>query len=215
MTHHAALHHRRTGAFVGVVAAVIGLLGAPAVGAEHRALGASNTSLIGQKLMVAMSGATPSPSLLGRVSRGEIGGVVLFADNLTTPASLAGLSAKLQAVAAAGGQPRVGRSRARTPSGSWWSAPPAILVSTWTPSCASTHRSDVNLGSRVRVTSERGVAAWASSSAKRSESHHHGHADRAGARPSPVSSDAWAVYVSRSSRTGSGVFGCAAGEYDG
>jgi hypothetical protein len=31
----------------------------------------------------------------------------------------------------------------------------------------------------------------------------------------PSSSAAREIYVSRSSRTGSGVFGCAAGEYDG
>src|SRR5215212_3865211 len=34
--------------------------------------------LIGQKLVVRMSGTTPSDALIGRIQRGEIGGVVLF-----------------------------------------------------------------------------------------------------------------------------------------
>ena len=44
--------------------------------------------LIGQKLVVRMEGTTPSADLLGRIRRGEIGGVVLFGSNLTTRAAL-------------------------------------------------------------------------------------------------------------------------------
>jgi hypothetical protein len=40
--------------------------------------------LIGQKLMVAMSGTTASKRLLGRIRRGEVGGVILFGANITT-----------------------------------------------------------------------------------------------------------------------------------
>lgn len=61
--------------------------------------------LVGQKLMVAMSGTTPSSDLLGRVSRGEVGGVILFGANITSAAALRALSAALQAAAANGGQP--------------------------------------------------------------------------------------------------------------
>jgi len=104
MTVVAAHRRRRIRALVGV-AAVIGLLGTPAAGADDRVLAASDASLIGQKLMVAMSGTTPSSGLLSRIGRGQIGGVILFGSNVTTPAALAGLSAKLQAAAAAGGQP--------------------------------------------------------------------------------------------------------------
>jgi hypothetical protein len=41
------------------------------------------------------------------------------------------------------------------------------------------------------------------------------HPDGARRRPNPVQQHWRAIYVARSSRTGSGVFGCAAGEYDG
>lgn len=57
--------------------------------------------------MVAMSGTTPSASLLGRVQRGEVGGVILFGANVTSAAQLHALTAKLQAAAKAGGQPRL------------------------------------------------------------------------------------------------------------
>ena len=61
--------------------------------------------LIGQKLVVAMDGATPSASLLGRIRRGEVGGVILFGRNVTTAAALLALTGQLRAAAAAGGQP--------------------------------------------------------------------------------------------------------------
>lgn len=61
--------------------------------------------LIGQKLIVRMDGTTPSPSLLGRIRRGEIGGVILFGSNITTKTDLIALTAELQATAKAGGQP--------------------------------------------------------------------------------------------------------------
>ena len=34
--------------------------------------------LIGQKLVVRMDGTTPSASLLARIRRGEVGGIILF-----------------------------------------------------------------------------------------------------------------------------------------
>ena len=61
--------------------------------------------LIGQKLVVRMAGHTPSSALLGRISRGEIGGIVLLGSNITTKAALTALTARLQRAAAAGGQP--------------------------------------------------------------------------------------------------------------
>jgi beta-N-acetylhexosaminidase len=61
--------------------------------------------LIGQKLVVRMTGVTPTADLLGRIRRGEIGGVVLFASNVTTRTALVALTTKLQAAATAGGQP--------------------------------------------------------------------------------------------------------------
>jgi beta-N-acetylhexosaminidase len=73
------------------------------------AVAASPTTaqLIGQKLMVAMSGTAPDPSLLGRIQRGEIGGVILFGANITSAPQLRSLTSKLNAAAAAGGQPRL------------------------------------------------------------------------------------------------------------
>ena len=61
--------------------------------------------LIGQKLVVRMEGTTPSAALLGRIQRGEVGGVILFCSNITTADALVTLTAQLHAAAAAGGQP--------------------------------------------------------------------------------------------------------------
>jgi beta-N-acetylhexosaminidase len=61
--------------------------------------------MIGQKLVVRMDGRTPSADLLGRIRRGEVGGVILFGENITTRTGLIALTHKLRAAAAAGGQP--------------------------------------------------------------------------------------------------------------
>jgi beta-N-acetylhexosaminidase len=66
---------------------------------------ATTAQVIGQKLMVAMSGTTPTTSLLGRIQRGEVGGVILFGSNITSAAQLRSLTSKLRAAAAQGGQP--------------------------------------------------------------------------------------------------------------
>jgi beta-N-acetylhexosaminidase len=63
--------------------------------------------MIGQKLVVRMDGTTPSTDLLGRIRRGEVGGVILFGQNITTAAALIVLTGQLRASAAAGGQPRL------------------------------------------------------------------------------------------------------------
>ena len=63
--------------------------------------------LVGQKLVVRMAGTTPSADLLGRIRRGEVGGVILFGSNITTAAALRQLTATLQAAATAGGRPRL------------------------------------------------------------------------------------------------------------
>jgi beta-N-acetylhexosaminidase len=61
--------------------------------------------MIGQKLVIRIAGTTASAALLGRVRRGEIGGVVLFGPNITTAVSVRALTTSLQAAASAGGQP--------------------------------------------------------------------------------------------------------------
>ncbi len=65
----------------------------------------TTSQLIGQKLVVRMDGAIPSTDLLGRIQRGEVGGVILFGSNITTPEALVELTGELQAAALAGGQP--------------------------------------------------------------------------------------------------------------
>jgi len=61
--------------------------------------------MVGQKLVVRMDGTTPSADLLGRIRRGEIGGVILFGANITTKTALIALTAQLRTAAVAGGQP--------------------------------------------------------------------------------------------------------------
>ena len=56
-------------------------------------------ALVGQRFVVALSGTTPSPALLGRIRRGEIGGVILFGSNVVGPAQLRRLTTTLQAAA--------------------------------------------------------------------------------------------------------------------
>lgn len=65
----------------------------------------SLAQLVGQKLMVAMSGTTPSADLLGRIERGEVGGVILFSFNIKSAAGVRSLTHKLAKAAADGGQP--------------------------------------------------------------------------------------------------------------
>jgi len=77
----------------------------PSVTPEPTPSGPTFSQLIGQKLMVAMSGTTPTADLLGRIRRGEVGGVILFGSNITSAAQVTALTTKLRDAAAAGGQP--------------------------------------------------------------------------------------------------------------
>jgi beta-N-acetylhexosaminidase len=65
------------------------------------------SALIGQKLVVAMRGTAPSADLLGRIGRGEVGGVILFGANIRSAVQLARITRRLQAAATSGGQPRL------------------------------------------------------------------------------------------------------------
>ena len=82
-----------------------GLAGAATATASTATTSPTLAHLVGQKLIIRMDGTTPSASLLGRVQRGEIGGIVLFGFNITTKSALISAVSKLQAAAAAGGQP--------------------------------------------------------------------------------------------------------------
>ena len=59
--------------------------------------------LAGARLMVRMFGTQPSASLLSRVRRGQVGGVILFADNIGTRAAMRRLTSRLQRASRAGG----------------------------------------------------------------------------------------------------------------
>jgi len=61
--------------------------------------------LIGQKLVVRMKGKAPSASLLARARAGQISGVIVHGDNISTVSALRSIASRLQRAAAAGGQP--------------------------------------------------------------------------------------------------------------
>ncbi len=71
---------------------------------EAPGAGPSDRQLVGQLLLVRMRGSEPSAAFLGRIERGEVGGVVLFADDVGPPGPKA-LIASLQAAARAGHRP--------------------------------------------------------------------------------------------------------------
>jgi beta-N-acetylhexosaminidase len=88
--------------------ALVALLAASVLGGPVPVTAATTPTiaqLIGQKLVVRMDGTTPSADLLGRIQRGEVGGVILFGANITTETALKSLTAKLRGAAAAGGRP--------------------------------------------------------------------------------------------------------------
>lgn len=66
--------------------------------------GPSLQQMVGQLMLVRMHGTTPSKAFLQRIERGQIGGVVLFADNFTN-GNPAPLVKTLQQAARAGHQP--------------------------------------------------------------------------------------------------------------
>ena len=101
------MRRMKMGALAAVLA-VTTLLNPQSAGPEaESALAASVPlrDLIGQKLVVAMHGFTPSADLLGRISRGEVGGVILFGGNIRSAKQLNRLTAKLRRAASDGGQP--------------------------------------------------------------------------------------------------------------
>lgn len=63
--------------------------------------------LVGQKLVVSMTGTRPSPALLARARRGQIGGVIVHGFNFSSATQLRAITRQLHAAAAAGGQPRL------------------------------------------------------------------------------------------------------------
>jgi len=68
------------------------------------AAGPAPVTMVGQLLMTSMPGTTPTATFLARIRAGQIGGVVLYSNNIGT-AGPGTLVAQLQAAASAGGQP--------------------------------------------------------------------------------------------------------------
>ncbi len=63
--------------------------------------------MVGQRLVVAFSGTTADGWLKGRIRAGQVGGVILFGNNISSASQLHALTASLQAAAQAGHQPRL------------------------------------------------------------------------------------------------------------
>lgn len=67
----------------------------------------SASKLLGQRIMVGFSGTSPSASLLRSVRRGEVGSVILFANNVVSRSQTLALTGALQRAARGGGNPRL------------------------------------------------------------------------------------------------------------
>jgi beta-N-acetylhexosaminidase len=61
--------------------------------------------MVGQQLMVRMNGTTPDAGLLSRIRNGEVGGVILYGENIVSVAQTRSLVAALQHAARDGGNP--------------------------------------------------------------------------------------------------------------
>jgi beta-N-acetylhexosaminidase len=85
--------------------ALAGLLSVGAPAGRARATTPTLAELVGQRLVVAFAGTHADANLLARVKAGQVGGVILFGSNVSTPAQLTALDDSLQAAAQAGGQP--------------------------------------------------------------------------------------------------------------
>jgi beta-N-acetylhexosaminidase len=81
------------------------LIALVSVSAPAAASGPTLQQLIGQKIVITMSGTSPHASLLERIRNGEVGGIALLGSNVSSRAQLEALTAKLQKAARDGGQP--------------------------------------------------------------------------------------------------------------
>ena len=82
--------------------ALLALLG---LSAPAAASGPTLAQMIGQKMVITMSGLSPDSGLLDRIRHGEVGGIALLGSNVSSSSQLVALTTKLQKAAAKGGQP--------------------------------------------------------------------------------------------------------------
>ncbi len=68
-------------------------------------LNVSTEKLLGQRIMVGLSGTSADAELLKRIRQGRVGAVILFAQNITSRAQLRALTDSLQHAARVGGNP--------------------------------------------------------------------------------------------------------------
>ena len=61
--------------------------------------------VVGQKVVTAFRGTSPSPALLRRLRTGHLGGVILFSENMASPGQLRVLTKRIRRAAAQGGLP--------------------------------------------------------------------------------------------------------------
>ena len=66
---------------------------------------ASLAKMVGQQMMVRMNGTSADSALLARIRAGQVGGVILYAENITSPGQTRALVHQLQAAARAGHNP--------------------------------------------------------------------------------------------------------------
>ena len=67
--------------------------------------GVSLARMVGQQLMVRMDGTNPDAGLLSRIRQGEVGGVILYAENIESQSQTRALVTQLQDAAREGGNP--------------------------------------------------------------------------------------------------------------
>jgi len=61
--------------------------------------------IVGQKVIAAFAGTQPSRTLLHRIRAGQLGGVILFSENVASPGQVRTLTARLRKAARGGGNP--------------------------------------------------------------------------------------------------------------
>ena len=93
---------------LGAAAVAAALAAGAAAGAPARdSAPPTPAQLVGQKLVVSMEGTTPSASLLRRVRRGDVGGVIVHRFNFGSSTQLRRTTRALEIAAAAEGRPKL------------------------------------------------------------------------------------------------------------
>ncbi|MEA2423134.1 MAG: beta-N-acetylhexosaminidase, partial [Thermoleophilaceae bacterium] len=82
-------------------------LAALALAAADPTAGLSNRQLAGQRIVVGFSGTSAPAPLLRRIHRGELGGVILFSDSISSRGQVRRLTASLQKARPAGAPPLI------------------------------------------------------------------------------------------------------------